>query len=350
MIREIIQTTKPYPVLIGKGLLKEAGTILTKEFTDLSRQKLVVISDSNVMPLYGQVLMDSLKESGCLVISYEIPAGEPSKNWNLLGELLEFLAESQVTRSDCLIALGGGVVGDLTGFAASIFLRGISFIQIPTTLLAAVDSSVGGKTAVDLKAGKNLAGTFWQPKVVLCDTGTFVSLTKDAFLDGVAESIKYGILRDEQLFSDILEHGFTDHCDSIVCSCIRMKGEIVSEDEFDQGTRELLNLGHTFGHALETLSHYSISHGHAVAIGMHMAGLAAKKLGLCDKKCSNAITSALLALGFTLDYSFTNDELLTVMLKDKKRKGRTIDLILPFSIGDCRIYPMDIDKLPHVLP
>lgn len=350
MIRELIQTAKPYPVLIGKGLLQKAGAVLTDEIADLNQHKLVVISDSNVMPLYGQLLMDSLKESGCSVISYEVPAGESSKNWHLLGELLEFLAESQVTRSDCLVALGGGVVGDLTGFAASIFLRGISFIQIPTTLLAAVDSSVGGKTAVDLEAGKNLAGTFWQPEIVLCDTETFASLTKDAFLDGVAESIKYGILRDEQLFLDILDHGFTNHCDSIVSSCIRMKGEIVSEDEFDRGTRELLNLGHTFGHALETCSHYSISHGHAVAIGMHMAGLAAKKLGLCDKECSDAITSALLTLGFSLDHSFTNDELLKVMLKDKKRKGRIIDLILPFSIGDCRIYPMDIDKLPLILP
>lgn len=349
MLKQIIQTGKPYPVYIGTGLLAQSGSIFTETIEHLSKKSVVIISDSNVMPLYGRQVADSFREIGCQVHSYQIPAGETSKNWSFLGELLEYLADLQITRSDYLVALGGGVVGDLTGFAASIYLRGISFLQIPTTLLAAVDSSVGGKTAVDLKAGKNLAGTFWQPEAVLCDTDVFKSLSQEIFLDGVAESIKYGILRDRQLFLDIINDGLVTACNDIVAKCIAMKGEIVSEDEFDRGTRELLNLGHTFGHAIETCSHFSITHGHAVAIGMHLAGQTAAKLELCDETCSRDITDALLKLGFSLDCPYSMEELYQVMLRDKKRKGNHIDLILPYAIGDCRIYPVTIEQLQEII-
>ncbi len=345
MLKQWISTKEPYPVYVGSGLLSEAGNIFTEEFSELPKKTVVIISDSNVAPLYLHQAENSFRNIGCNVHTYEIPAGETSKNWALLGQALEHLAGLQITRSDCLVALGGGVVGDFTGFAASIYLRGIPFLQIPTTLLAAVDSSVGGKTAVDLKAGKNLAGTFWQPRAVLCDTDVFRTLSSEIFLDGVAESIKYGILRDQNLFADILNGGFQSRCASIVSRCISMKGEIVSEDEFDRGTRELLNLGHTFGHAIETCSHYQVTHGHAVAVGMHMAGIAAKRLGVCDPTCSGTITDALLQLGFHLECPYSPDDLYRVMLRDKKRKGNTIDLILPRSIGDCVIRPMPIADL-----
>lgn len=349
MLVQTIRTNKPYPVYIGSGLLSQAGTIFTGGLPDLTGKSVVIVSDSNVMPIYGRTVAESFRDTGCAISTYEIPAGETSKNWSLLGELLEHLAKLQLTRSDYLIALGGGVVGDLTGFAASIYLRGISFLQIPTTLLAAVDSSVGGKTAIDLKAGKNLAGSFWQPSSVLCDTDIFDTLPRETFLDGVAESIKYGILRDRKLFQDILNGGFQNKRTEIVASCIAMKGEIVAEDEFDRGTRELLNLGHTFGHAIEPLSHYEISHGHAVAIGIGMAGKTSAKLGFCNESCSKEISSALIKLGFSLDCPYDPEELFRIMLQDKKRKNNTIDLILPYEIGDSRICPMTLDQLKEVL-
>lgn len=349
MLRQIIKTSSSYSVCIGKGLLPQLGTALLSELPDIKEKKVVIISDENVMPLYGNTVANTLTASGCNTLTYSIPAGETSKNWSLLGELLEFLAESEITRSDYLLALGGGVVGDLTGFAASVFLRGISFIQVPTTLLAAVDSSVGGKTAVDLIAGKNLAGTFWQPKAVFCDVDTLSTLPKHVFLDGLAESIKYGLLRDESLFQDILNNGLESNREGIIARCIAMKGDIVAEDEFDMGTRELLNLGHTFGHAIETCSSYGISHGHAVAIGMDMAGKAALKLGLCSPSCASRITSALNMLGFSLEHPFLPAALHHAMLKDKKRRGKTIDLILPRDIGDCCIHPIPVDELMTVL-
>ncbi|MDY5987502.1 3-dehydroquinate synthase [Sporofaciens sp. SGI.106] len=348
MLVQKIQTGKPYSVYIGNGLLPQVGSIFTEALPDLSGKSVVIISDSNVMPLYCETVKNSFQDTGCRVYTYEIPAGETSKNWTLLGEVLEYLAGLEITRSDYLIALGGGVVGDLTGFAASIYLRGISFLQIPTTLLAAVDSSVGGKTAVDLKAGKNLAGTFWQPRAVLCDTDVFGTLSEKIFLDGVAESIKYGILRDKKLYENILHGGLKNNCNNIVASCIAMKGEIVSEDEFDRGTRELLNLGHTFGHAIEACSSYEISHGHAVAIGMSIAGKVSCQLGLCSEACSEEITAALQTLGFDLTCPYPMDTLYQIMLRDKKRRGNTIDLILPFEIGDCRIYPVAIEKLEEI--
>ena len=348
MLEQKILTGKPYSVYIGEHLLSKAGDIFSKILPELSGKSVVIISDSNVMPLYGEKIISSFEHAGCSAHTYVIPAGEPSKNWRLLGDLLEHLAELEITRSDYLIALGGGVVGDLTGFAASIYLRGISFLQIPTSLLAAVDSSVGGKTAVDLKAGKNLAGTFWQPKAVLCDTDAFQSLSREIFLDGVAESIKYGILRDRSLFDLIRNNGFQSSCKEIVSRCVAMKGSIVSEDEFDNGTRELLNLGHTFGHAIEACSHFAITHGHAVAIGMHIAGQFAYNLNLCTKECSEEITNALLALGFDLRCPYDAESLYSIMLRDKKRRGNVIDIILPFAIGDCRIYKINIDQFKQI--
>lgn len=348
MLEQKILTGKPYSVFIGEHLLSQAGQIFTNALPNLSGKSIVIISDSNVMPLYGQTVIDSFKGIGCSIHTYVIPAGEPSKNWQLLGELLEHLATLEITRSDYLIALGGGVVGDITGFAASIYCRGISFLQIPTSLLAAVDSSVGGKTAVDLKAGKNLAGAFWQPKAVLCDTEVFQTLSEEIFLDGVAESIKYGILRDRSLFELILNGGFEKNCTEIVSQCVAMKGDIVAEDEFDHGTRELLNLGHTFGHAIEACSDFKITHGHGVAIGMHIAGQFAASLELCSPECSQELTSALESLGFDLTCPYDAETLYNRMLRDKKRRGDMIDLILPFEIGDCRIHKITINELKNI--
>ncbi len=348
MLEQKILTGKPYSVFIGEQLLSQAGRIFTDTLPDLDGKSIVIISDSNVMPLYAQTVIDSFKNTGCKIHTYEIPAGEASKNWLLLGDLLEHLAALEITRSDYLLALGGGVVGDLTGFAASIYLRGIPFLQVPTTLLAAVDSSVGGKTAVDLKAGKNLAGAFWQPKAVICDVDVFKTLSPELYLDGVAESIKYGIIRDRSLFDLILNNGFESHCTEIVARCVAMKGDIVSEDEFDHGTRELLNFGHTFGHAIEACSNFQITHGHAVAIGMHFAGLFSAKLGLCTQECQEELTHALKRLGFDLSCPCDTKDLYGAMLHDKKRRGNMIDVILPIEIGDCRIHKMPLETFEEI--
>lgn len=346
MITVPIHTSKPYNVYIGKGLLAQAGTLINDRIAPC---RAVLVSDSTVSPLYAGQTADSLTAAGYEVIHYVFPAGEASKNWSVLGSLLEFLAQSHLTRTDILVALGGGVTGDLTGFAASIYLRGIRYVQIPTTLLACVDSSVGGKTAVDLQSGKNLAGAFWQPKLVICDTETLNTLTGPTFLDGVSESIKYGIIRDLELFYDIESGGFKTHGDEIIAKCITMKGEIVAEDEFDKGTRELLNYGHTLGHAVEKCSDFTISHGHAVAIGMHLAASIAARIGFCTEDCAHEISQSLLKLGFSLDCPYSKEELLPVVLLDKKRKGESIDFILPKEVGCCEIYPVKIKELEEFL-
>ena len=350
MITVNITASSTYQVTIGHGLLSRTGEYLSRDIPGLSQKTLVLVSDSNVIEHYGNTVIQSLKQVGCQVLTYKIPAGESSKNWALLGEFLEFLADLQITRSDMLIALGGGVVGDFTGFAASVYLRGIPFAQLPTTLLAAVDSSVGGKTAVDLHAGKNLAGTFWQPVSVICDTDSFSTLSHEAWLDGVAESIKYGILQDVDLFLSISNGALSTDCETIIAKCIEMKGKLVGEDEYDRGLRELLNLGHTFGHAIEALSRYTVSHGHAVAVGMHLAGTSAHKLGVCDERCCRSITDTLRSLGFSLDCPYPKEQMVHAMLTDKKRKGDSIDLILPYAVGDCRIYPLPVRDLLFVFP
>lgn len=257
-----VRASRQYDILIGQGLLPTLGA----EAKKLGKaQKVCVISETTVYPLYGAVAEESLKSAGFSVVSYVFPAGEESKNGLIFLDLLNFLAENQLTRSDLIVALGGGVVGDLAGFAAASYLRGIRFIQVPTTLLAAVDSSVGGKTAIDLPAGKNLAGAFCQPSLVLCDTDTLNSLPLDIFRDGCAEVIKYGVLYDPKLFAHLEEKGLSFDREAVITRCVELKRDVVMEDEFDTGARMKLNLGHTVGHGVEAKSHFAISHGKAVA-------------------------------------------------------------------------------------
>ena len=251
-----VRASRQYDILIGQGLLPTLGA----EAKKLGKaQKICVVSESSVYPLYGAAAEESLKSAGFSVVSYVFPAGEESKNGQVFLDLLNFLAENRLTRSDLIVALGGGVVGDLAGFAAASYLRGIRFIQVPTTLLAAVDSSVGGKTAIDLPAGKNLAGAFCQPSLVLCDTDTLNSLPLDIFRDGCAEVIKYGVLYDTKLFAHLEEKGLSFDREAVITRCVELKRDVVMEDEFDTGARMKLNLGHTVGHGVEAKSHFAIS-------------------------------------------------------------------------------------------
>lgn len=335
-----VHASKDYSILIGSGLLSSLG----REVKKLGKaEKVCIVSESTVWPLYGEQAAKSLKTAGFSVSSFVFSAGETSKNGETLLKLLNFLAENQLTRSDLLVALGGGVVGDLAGFAASCYLRGIPFVQVPTTLLAAVDSSVGGKTAIDLPAGKNLAGAFYQPSLVLCDLDTLDSLPEEIFRDGCAEVIKYAMLYDPKLFAELEESGPGFDRERVVARCVEMKRNVVAEDEFDRGERMKLNLGHTVGHGIEAGSHFAISHGKAVAMGMAIMARAAKCRG------QERLLALLETFGLPTGTDLSADRLLPAMLSDKKRSAGTVNLIVPRDIGDCEIVPTPVETLKSIL-
>ena len=337
-----VNASRAYEVKIGADLLQSAG----EEISALIKPGIAaIVSDSNVAPLYESILRKSLESSGFSVISYIFPAGESSKSGENFLSLLNFLAQNRVSRSDCLIALGGGVVGDLTGFAAASYLRGIAFVQIPTTLLAAVDSSVGGKTAINLEKGKNLVGAFYQPHLVLCDTTTLNTLPEDIFRDGCAEVIKYGILYDAKLFAYLQETGLAFNRESVIARCVELKRDVVAEDEFDTGCRMKLNLGHTIGHGVEASSKYQVSHGKAVAIGTAIVSRAAAKRSICSLQTAEQIQALLQQFRLPIATEFACDDLYEATLSDKKRNGGTVNLIIPRAIGDCLIQPTPVADL-----
>ena len=337
-----VTASNNYQVIIGAGLLRDIGNAAAKVVKPC---KAAIVSDSNVFPLYGESVKNALLNAGFEVVHFTFPAGEESKNGTVYLKLLNFLAESQLTRSDCLIALGGGVVGDMTGFAAATYLRGIAYIQVPTSLLAAVDSSVGGKTAIDLPAGKNLAGAFYQPRLVLCDTDTLNTLPEDIFRDGCAEVIKYGVLYDPKLFSHLKEYGLDFSREEVIARCVELKRNVVVEDEFDHGARQKLNLGHTIGHGVEAQSHFEISHGKAVAIGMAIVSRAAAAKGICTETAKDEIISVIDRFGLPTCTEYTAAQLYNSALSDKKRSGGTVNLIIPEAIGRCAIIPTAITDL-----
>ena len=342
MQKVTISASRSYDILIGSGLLATLG----KEAAKFPKvKKVCIVSESNVYPLHGAAAEKSLRDAGFEVVSYVFPAGEESKCGSTYLSLLNFLAEHQLTRSDLLVALGGGVVGDLTGFAAATFLRGVKFIQVPTTLLAAVDSSVGGKTAIDLPAGKNLAGAFYQPSLVLCDTDLLSTLPREIFLDGCAEVIKYGIIYDRAFFDYLKEAGPAFDRERVIRRCVELKRDVVMEDEFDTGARMKLNLGHTVGHGVEARSHFGLSHGKSVAIGTAMVSRAAAKKGLLSQEDAQNIQDTIAAYDLPIRTEYPAEELVQYMLSDKKRSGGTIPLIIPTSIGHCDIVPKAVEEL-----
>lgn len=337
-----VKTSATYEVLIGSGLLQKAGEAVKKV---ISPCKAAIVTDSTVVHLYEETVRKSLTEAGFSVCTFVFPAGEASKNMHTLSHLLEFLAKEEMTRTDMIVALGGGVTGDLAGFGAAVYLRGISFVQIPTTFLAAIDSSVGGKTAVDLEAGKNLAGAFYQPKLVLCDTDVLQTLPEVVFADGIAEALKYGVLGDAALFEKIAGGDFRQDLEEIIETCVSMKRDVVEEDEFDTGKRQLLNLGHTFGHAIEQKSHFQMTHGHAVAIGMHLIAKAAEAKGIAEKGTAAAIAKALEQNQLPKETTFSPAEVAEGTLRDKKRRGGTISFVFPKKIGACEIVKIPVEEV-----
>lgn len=343
MKKVIVSCTRTYSILIESGVMANAGKLLKERF---GSKRFCIITDENVGKIYLDKLSAILAEEELEFDSFVFPAGESHKTMDTVEEIMEFLAERHYTRNDMLIALGGGIVGDVTGFAAAVYQRGIEFIQIPTTVLAAVDSSVGGKTGVNLGGLKNQVGAFWQPSLVICDPESFETLPAVEYSSGMAEVVKYAAICDP-LLAAMIEKG-ADISD-IIFRCVSIKRDIVQRDERDTGERQLLNLGHTFGHAIEKVTCNAYTHGQAVAIGTVMAFKAAQKLGLCPFEDVERVSDLMASFDLPIRCDLSSDDLLSAMLNDKKRLGGEITLVLPRALGDCVLYSIKTEDLPQIL-
>lgn len=334
---------REYDILIERGLLARAGECIRAVLP--KAVKAALVSDSNVAPLYAQTVLDSLTAAGFDAKLFTIPAGESSKCAARLEELWEGFMDFGLTRTDAVIALGGGVVGDLAGFAAATVLRGVAFIQIPTTLLAQVDSSVGGKVAIDLKAGKNLAGAFYQPKLVLMDPDTLDTLSDATFADGMAEVIKYGCIADED-FLRLLKANrsraqIMAEIESVLYTCCNIKREVVMEDELDTGRRMMLNFGHTLGHAYELAGNYeTYTHGQGVAAGMVRVAELGVGLGITPPNLPPQIVDLVTAFGLPTAIPCTQEQYAAAIGLDKKGSGDSISLVLLDKPGHAIAYKM----------
>lgn len=339
---------RSYDIHIAPGLLSQAGALCRAALPRAGR--LAVVTDSHVGPLYGETIMSSLAGAGFQAELVTIPAGESSKCLSMLGRLYDSFTAQGLTRSDGVVALGGGVVGDLAGFAAATILRGVDFVQIPTTLLAQVDSSVGGKVAIDLQAGKNLAGAFWQPRGVLIDPNCLDTLPDRVFSDGMAEVIKYGCIRDRAFF-DLLDRcggrtGVMDHIEDVIHTCCDIKRKVVLTDERDTGERMVLNFGHTIGHAFELAGNYETwSHGQGVAAGMNWAAQIGFGLGVTPEEAILPVQDILKKYGLPLDIPCPWDVMTHAVLRDKKNLEGRINLILMESLGRAAPHPVSLDQL-----
>ncbi len=338
-----VNVGKGYEILIEKGIISSCGDYIK----NVSKAKKVcLISDTNVYPIYKDKVIKSLEENGFEVIKYVFEAGEGSKTIQTVIEMVEFMAENALTRNDLVVALGGGVCGDMAGFAASIYLRGIEFAQIPTSLLAQVDSSVGGKTAVDLPQGKNLCGAFHQPCIVLIDPDTLNTLTPEYFSDGMAEAIKMGCIKSSSLFEKIENEDAKEIIDDIIFECVSLKATVVENDEKEKGERALLNFGHTAGHAIEKLHNFTtISHGEAVGIGMVIVSKAGEANGITEKGTADRIIKVLQKYNLKIKDNHSLTDIITAMNSDKKRTGTAINFILLYSIGESFINPINNEEI-----
>ncbi len=322
-----------YPVLVGSGLLEETGRQAAARGVS---GRCAVVTNPDVGALYASRLAAALGAAGLEPVCYELPEGEAHKRLQTVATLYDRFAGAGLARDEAIFALGGGVIGDMAGFAAATWLRGVPFVQVPTTLLAMVDASIGGKVAVDLPQGKNLVGAFKQPELVLADVGTLRSLPPAEYRAGLAEVIKAAIIGDPALF-DRLERGETGPSPALVAAAARVKIDLVERDPFERGDRAWLNLGHTFGHALEQVSGFQLRHGDAVAIGTVAAAEMGVLLGLCSREDAGRIRSAIRALGLPTGYAFDEQAARAAMAGDKKRAGRKLRFVVPLRIGQVTV-------------
>ena len=339
---------RSYTISIGHGMLEETGVIARAVFPG---KKVAIVTDSNVDKLYCGKLMEIMASNGFLPYKYVIPAGENSKSWDNAGRICSWLIENGMTRSDLVIALGGGVVGDITGFCASITLRGIPYLQMPTTLLAQVDSSVGGKTGVNFSGGKNMLGSFYQPEMVVIDPLLLKTLEDRRLSEGMAEVIKYACIRSSSLYS-FLENlqgieSVIGAAGEIIASCCRIKADIVERDEMDKGERMLLNFGHTLGHAIEKYFDYDrFTHGEGVAIGMLAAARAGERAGLTEAGTADNIEKMLARFNLMLPVPGMDvRELVRLMAGDKKNMADTLSVVMLRKIGEGFLHPLNIKEI-----
>lgn len=338
----LVKTSRPYKIYIDHGVIDKISDLVGVDRV----RRFVVLTDKNVDRIHFETLERALSKAGSDIYKFVIEPGEDSKSFDNLISLLEFMADKDINSKDVLIAFGGGVVGDLGGFAAAIYRRGIDYIQIPTTLLAQVDSSVGGKTAINLSRAKNMVGAFNQPRAVFCDSQFLHTLADDEFACGMGEVIKYGILFDRDLFIKLMDRErLDDNLEPIIARCIGLKRDIVEEDEFDTGKRQLLNLGHSLAHAIEVLSNHSIKHGQAVAIGTYNVARACARRGNLPSEDLGLIRDAITANNLPLEAPYKLRELMEIIRKDKKRRGDYINEILIRKIGDTYLEQFDFDGL-----
>lgn len=341
-----------YDLTIEKGILAEIGNWTKQLWTP---QKVVIITDTNVQKLYAEQVQASLKEAGFQPTIFVIEAGEQSKSLTVAAQIYDFLADEGLTRSDGIIALGGGVVGDLAGFVASTYMRGLHFLQVPTTLLAQVDSSIGGKTAVNTTKAKNLIGTFAQPDGVLIDPNTLSTLEIRRVREGIAEIIKSAAIADNKLWKQLLalkdEQDLLTHAVDIIAACCKIKRKVVEEDELDNGVRLLLNFGHTIGHALENTAGYGVlTHGEGVAIGMSQITRVAEEKILTPLGTTRKLNDVIQKFGLPITTDKWNKEALYAALThDKKARGGKINIILLESIGQAKIVRIPIEEMKSYL-
>jgi len=337
-----VNASKEYDVWIGNGLLSQAGE---KIMAACGGETAALVTDDIVDKLYGDTIERSLKAAGYATAArFVFPHGEQSKTMETYASLLNVLAEANLIRSDVIVALGGGVTGDMAGFAAATYLRGVHFAQIPTSLLAMVDSSVGGKTAVNLSAGKNQAGAFYQPDIVLCDIDTLQTLPAEVFRDGCAEIIKHSIIVSAELFS-MLTQPLKPQMEEIITRNVTIKRDIVAMDERDTGIRQILNFGHTIGHGIEKHSGYKVPHGKAVASGIAIASRGAWRMGFCDEECHTEIVDMLKRFGLPYETGIGPERLIEAALSDKKRSGKQITEVIPERIGKCVLHSFSLEEL-----
>ena len=323
-----------YDVCIGEGLIERAG--------ELARfPRMAIVTEENVAPLYLEKLRASLEAAGVEVFEKVLPAGEQTKCMQYLMEIYEFLLESKLRRSDAVAALGGGVIGDLAGFAAATSMRGIGFVQIPTSLLAQVDSSVGGKVAIDFGGAKNMVGSFYQPDIVLADTGALATLPERQFRAGMAEVVKYAAIADESLINTI-ESGDVAQ---MVTRCVQIKADVVEQDPLDKGVRALLNFGHTAGHSVESLSDFSLLHGEAVAVGMSIMTRVGEYMGETETGTAERLDAIMKAQGLDTRCSYSAEDIVAQMGMDKKAEADGVRAVLISRIGDAHTRHMTSEEM-----
>ena len=342
-----INSQKPYKVFVQNGLLNNVHKEIEKFCIS---KKIAIISDDNVAKLYLDILHNSLTDSGYDVYDFVFPNGENSKNLCTITKIYDFLCSNRFTKIDLLIALGGGVASDITGFVAATYLRGMDFINIPTSFLAQIDACVGGKNGVNLSFDKNLVGTIYSPKAVFIDPFVLNTLKKSDFLDGIAESVKYALIKSKKLFN-LLKNGFCENnLNKIIIECLKIKKEIVEKDEFDKSERLLLNFGHTLAHSIETYYNFSkYSHGQAVAIGILYMTFLCKKYNFLTDSVYEDVEKILKHYSLIFDEKFNIKNLVEIALKDKKICGNAINLILIKDIGESFVKKMSISEFEQFM-